>query len=405
LRGLRKRDSFCIIEHPCWRIAVRIPLGQTRSLVSTVAIVAMCATAAPLSAQRAPAGAIVSSTPIAGTPFGATAYRIRYRSADRDGRPIIVTGAIVVPAGAAPAGGRPVVVWAHGASGIAESCGLSDKPGLFAQIGGLRALLAAGYVVSAPDYQGLGNPGPHPFLVGAASAHTVLDAVRAARALPQARAAARYALCGESLGAFSVLSAGRLASRYAPELKLVGVAAAAPPTDLKANLTGGTNAAVRAFLTAYAADSWSKVYGVPPTTVVKPATATLITRIARNCVTLDGFALRTKIGMLWLAHQLRTVDLGESPRWAALMQRNSVTAGGFTTPLLIAQGSADAIVAPEVTRRFVDRLCARRVTVRYVPIAGGDHVSIARRSADIATDWIKARFAGTPATSDCASLG
>ncbi len=128
--------------------------------------------------------------------------------------------------------------------GVAENCGLSDKPGLYDQIAGLSALLAAGYVVVAPDYQGLGSPGPHPFLVGAAAAHSVIDAARAARAMPQAHAGRRYAVFGESLGGYSALWAGAEAAAYAPELQLVGVAAAAPPTDIKANLTGGTNAAV-----------------------------------------------------------------------------------------------------------------------------------------------------------------
>ncbi|CAN5243114.1 lipase family protein [soil metagenome] len=347
------------------------------------------------------AGEIISSTPIAGAPDGALAYRIRYRSADKDGRPITVSGAIVVPRGPAPAGGRPVVVWAHGASGIAENCGLSDKPVLFGQIPGLSGLLAAGYVVAAPDYQGLGTAGPHPFLVGSASAHTVLDSARAARAFPAARASSRYALWGESLGGFSVLWAGKLAARYAPDLRLVGVAAAAPPTDLKANLTGGTNAAVRAFLTSYAAESWSQVYGVPLTTVVKPPTARLISAIAKNCVSLDGFALRTKIGMLRLAHQLRNVDLAASPRWAALMQQNSVTPAGLTMPLLVVQGSADVVVAPTVTRALVDKLCARRANVRFIAIDGGDHVTVAKRSAPATLDWLAQRFAGKPPVSEC----
>jgi alpha-beta hydrolase superfamily lysophospholipase len=379
-------------------------LTFARRAAICVAILTVAALTGPPAARAAP-GDVVSSMPIGGAPDGSAAYRIRYRSTDKDGRPIVVTGAVIVPIGAAPAGGRPVVVWAHGASGIAEGCGLSDKPGLFDQIAGLNALLAAGYVVAAPDYQGLGSvPGPHPILVGTASAHSVLDSVRAARRMAVARASNRFALFGESEGAYSVLWAGKLAARYAPELKLAGVAAAAPPTDIKENLTGGTNAAVRAFLTAYAAESWSKLYGIPLTTVVKPATAKLIGAIARNCVTLDGFALRTKIGMMRLAYQLRKVDLAASPRWAALMAQNSVTPAGLTMPLFIAQGSADAVVAPAVTRAFVDRLCARRATVRFLPIDKGDHVSVGKRSAADVVDWIGDRFAGRPAPVDCGRL-
>jgi alpha-beta hydrolase superfamily lysophospholipase len=367
----------------------------------SLALIAVAACISPAVARSGAAGEIVSTTRISGAPDGASAYRIEYRSTDTDGRPIVVSGAVIIPAGPVPTGGRPIVAWAHGAVGVVENCGLSGKPGMFGQIAGLNGLLAAGYVVTAPDYQGLGNRGPHPFLVGTASAHTVLDAVRAARSMPQARASSRFALWGESQGGFSSLWAGKSAARYAPELTLVGVAAAAPPTDLKANLTGGSNAAVRAFLTAYAAESWSKVYNLPMSTVVKPATATLITRIAQNCVTLSGFALRTKIGMLRLAHQLRNVDLAASPRWGALMARNSVTPDGLDMPLFIAQGSADVIVGPAVTKAFVDRLCARRATVTFLQLEGGDHVSVGKKSADDALRWFADRFAGRSASSNC----
>lgn len=353
------------------------------------------------SVAQGKSGDVVSSVPIGGAPMGSSAYRIRYRSIDNKGRPIVVTGAVIVPKGAAPPGGRPIIAWAHGASGIAETCGLSDKTALFGQIAGLNAFLSTGYVVAAPDYQGLGSPGPHPFLVGKASARNILDSVRAARAMPQARASSRFGLWGESQGGFSALWAAKSAASYAPELQLVGAAAAAPPTDLKANLTGGTNAAVRAFLTAYAGESWSEVYDLPLTTAVRPATATLIGRIARNCVTLSGPALRTKIGMMRLAYQLRNVDLATSPRWSALMAENSVTPDGLTMPILIAQGSADVIVAPTVTRTFVDQLCARRATVTFLPIEGGDHVSVGKTAAANVSRWFADRFAGRAASNNC----
>ncbi len=350
------------------------------------------------------AGSIVASTPLTAAPQGARAYRIRYRSTDADGRAVVVTGAVIVPRGAAPARGRDIVVWGHGASGVAESCGLTDKPGFYDLVAGLEPLLAAGHVVVVPDYQGLGSPGPHPMLVGIAAAHSVIDAARAARALPEAQASKRYAVFGESLGAFSALWAGSESARYAPELTLVGVAAAAPPTDLKANLTGGSNAAVRAFLTAYTATSWEQVYHLPLAGVVKPHTATLIRALARNCVSLDGFKLRTKIGMLRLAGQLKHVDLSANPRWATIMARNSVQPDLLRLPVFVSQGADDVIVAPAVTRDFVARLCRRNTEVRYLSMPGGDHVSAGKRAAPEAVAWIEDRFAGKPAPSDCARL-
>lgn len=375
-----------------------------RKLRMAVAFMGALTPSLPVAAQDSRAGRIVTSTPLAGSPAGSSAYRIRYRSADAFGRAVIVSGAIIVPRGRLPARARDIVVWAHGASGIAENCGLSDKPGFYDLIAGLKPLLAAGYVVVAPDYQGLGNPGPHPMLVGTAAAHSVIDAVRAVRDMRNVHASSRYAVFGESLGAFSALWSGVESSRYAPELQLVGVAAAAPPTDLRANLTGGSNVTVRAFLTAYTARSWEQAYALPLTTVVKPRTAVLIRNLAKNCVSLDGFRLRTKIGMLRLASQLKTVDLAASSRWAKLMEQNSVDPSALTLPVFVQQGSKDVIVAPSVTAAFVRRLCRRNPNVRYIATASGDHVSAGKTAAPDAVAWIGDRFAGRPPPSDCGKL-
>ncbi len=366
-------------------------------------LIALAALATSLSAMpvqaRGGAGSLVAAVPLAGAPSG-NAYKVRYRSVDPDGRPITVTGFVVVPRGPAPAAGRDVVVWAHGTTGVAEACAPSDAAYRYDQVAGLGALLAAGYVVVAPDYQGLGNPGPHPYLVGEATGRVVLDAVRAAHAMPRAKTSTRFALWGESQGGHAALWAGRLAARYAPGFELVGVAAAVPPTDLKANLTGGTNAGIQAFLTAYSAASWAKVYGLPLTTVVKPRTAKLIEAIAKNCVSAEGFKLRTKVGLMRLVGQLRGVDLSTSPRWAALMTKNSLTPVGLDFPMLIIQGSKDQIVAPAVTRKFVDRLCRAKASVTFVT-DGGDHITAGKRSAALAVSWLGDRFAGSTPPSDC----
>lgn len=348
---------------------------------------------------RGAAGSLVKSAPLAGAPSG-SAYKLSYRSVDPDGRPVTVTGFVVVPRGPAPTAGRDVVVWAHGTTGVAEACAPSDAAYRYDQIAGLRELLAAGYVVVAPDYQGLGSPGPHPYLVGEATGHVVLDAVRAVHAMPKAHTSTRFAVWGESQGGHAALWTGKLAKRYAPELELVGVAAAAPTTDLKANLTGGKNPAIRAFLTAFAGTSWSKVYGLPLTTVVKPHTAQLMAAIARNCVSAKGFKFRTKVGLARLMSQMRGVDLAANPRWAALLAKNSVTPAGLSTPVLIIQGSKDEIVAPAVTRAFVGKLCRHGTPVTSVT-DDGDHITAGKRGAPIAVSWLSDRFEDKPALSDC----
>lgn len=359
---------------------------------------------APDLAQPTTPSLLVAAVALPGAPDGAHAYRIIYHSTDGDGMAIDVTGVVIVPLGTAPKGGRNIVAWAHGTSGIADACAPSTNSWLFDSIAGLHDLSKHGYIVAATDYQGLGGPGPHPYLIGKSAAHSVLDAVRAARAVPNASASNRFVLWGESQGGHATLWSAQLAAAYAPELELVGAAADAPPVDLVANLTGNTNAAVRALTTAYAGASWSEIYGIPLSTITGPVGEDLIHRLAKNCVTLDGFKLRTKVGLLRLTRQLRGLDLNASPRWAELMKVNSVAPRALGVPLLIAQGSADVIVAPQVTRHFAEQICRDGQPLRFIEVAGGDDVTIAKRTATTTIDWIGDRFAGRPVPDDCSRL-
>jgi alpha-beta hydrolase superfamily lysophospholipase len=98
-------------------------------------------------------------------------------------------------------------------------------------------MLAHGYVVAGIDYPGLGTPEVHPYLVGKSDAREVLDSVRAAREIPGAGAGDSFAVWGHSQGGQAALFTGLEAAGYAPELKLVGAAAAAPATDLATLMT------------------------------------------------------------------------------------------------------------------------------------------------------------------------
>ncbi len=127
-----------------------------------------------------------------------------------------------------------MIAWAHGTWGAAERCAPSLSANFFAATPATVAV-ARGYVVVAPDYPGLGSAGPHPYLVGTVTARSVLDAVRAAAAIPAAAAGARFAVWGESQGGHAALWTGQLAGDDGAGLTLLGVAAGAPPTDLPAN--------------------------------------------------------------------------------------------------------------------------------------------------------------------------
>jgi hypothetical protein len=57
---------------------------------------------------------------------GAQAWRIAYISSDAQERKTLSTALVVAPVGSAPKEGRPVIAWAHGTTGTAQSCGPSQ---------------------------------------------------------------------------------------------------------------------------------------------------------------------------------------------------------------------------------------------------------------------------------------
>lgn len=377
-------------------------MSRVSNILLLVSTFVAAPTIPPAIAKPIAQSVLISSTPLTGAPAGASAFHIQYRSQAVGGGRNAVTGVIIVPNGTAPPGGRNVVAWAHGTSGVAQNCAPSQSKELFGSIAGLNAMLAAGYAVVATDYAGLGTPGPHPYLVGNGSAYSVLDSIRAAREFGRGSIGNRYVVWGESQGGHAALWTAQYATRYAPELQLAGAAAAAPPTDLKKNLTGGTNPLIKALLTAYTSASWSQTYGIPISTILKPIGQDLARQLARNCVSTDPVALKTKIGLFRFSLALAKVDISTSPRWGEQLRRNSVRPTGFSVPVFIAQGSADPIVAPSVTLNFAQSLCrSLSAPVRYLEVKDGDHFSIGKRSAEETIGWIADRFAGKAPPNDC----
>ena len=374
--------------------------------ISTSIAAAVALAAAPVQAQQA--GTLASSTPVI-PPRDALAgpvqaWKITYWTRDARGAARQVSGMVVAPVNRM-GGPRPVIAWAHGTWGVAQKCAPSSSASFFTATPALLEMVSRGYTVVAPDYPGLGSMGAHPYLVGIDTGRSVLDAVRAAGSVPGASAGKRFAVWGESQGGHAALWTGQLARTYAPSLDLVGIAAAAPPTDLAANFGGSTNQAIRAMLTAFTAYSWGRHYGVPLKSLGNKQTQGIVTRLAQNnCIDLDGTPrLGTVLGIAVLQQRLAKVDLGTLPPWAAFARSNSVSPQ-VTAPLLLAQSVEDPIVSPAVTRTFALAACRFGTKLRYFDLQGGSHATSAIDSAGVTLDWIDARFAGKSAPNDCRGL-
>ena len=370
------------------------------------AAMALLASVALTSASRAEEsgfdGKLISAEPMPGAPDGARAYRILYWSTGLDGRPVKVSGVVIAPRGPAPPGGRPVVAWAHPTTGVVSRCAPSFARVFFASVQGLDAMLDRGFVVAATDYPGLGTPEVHPYLVGTSEAHAVLDSVRATRAIPEAAAGAQFAVWGHSQGGQAALFTGLEAGRYAPELRLVGVAAAAPATDLAQLMTddlgtgGGNN------ITAMTLWSWARAYGAPMDKLVMPEAEPIVDQLTKLCIErwFDVLIRRGPTRALEKSF-LRVNNLADQEPWRRLLEENSPGPLPADIPVFLAQGSADGLVRPAVTEAYRARLCRNGNRVEFVLMPGVGHAFIARDVAGAAVAWIAGRFAGEPAPTNC----
>jgi acetyl esterase/lipase len=348
-------------------------------------------------------GSILRVWPLeGGGPGSGDAFRILYRSTDLKGEAIEVSAAIFIPPGTPPKGGRNVLAWAHPTSGVVRPCAPSLMPDVAGMIWGLPAMLQRGYVVVATDYPGLGTPGVHPYLIGVSEGRAVLDSVRAARALPNSGASNRFVVWGHSQGGHAALYTGELAASYAPELRLVGVAAAAPATYLADLFDADKGTATGKELTAMTIYSWSKLYNTPASSLVEPGAMGAFEAMAHDCIeSLPEFQAITDAEKPLEGRKFLKADPTKTEPWRGIMQRNTPGQAPAGAPVFIAQGTADTTVRPQITRRFGAALCKQGTRAMFVELPGVSHTFAAKKSVNTALKWMDDRFRGVPAPSVC----
>ena len=327
-------------------------------------------------------------------PAGARAWKVLYRAEAGSGEPIAVSGVVAAPDDPAPAGGRPVMTWAHGTSGTADQCAPSksdDAHSVFA----LDAVVTRGWVGVATDYEGLGTPGLHPYLVGESEGRGVLDLVRAAAQIPEAGASRQAVIWGVSQGGHAALFAAQIAPDYAPGLDVAGVVAAAPPGDLVALGAVATSSPAYGGYVFMVGGGYEAAYGdVNLDQIVKPEVLAEIDVLEREC-SAGVFDFAVEHPDAFLAGPL-DVD-----PWPRLLEENSPGNTKLVMPALVLQGEDDATVPIGLTDGLVDRMCALGDTVDYRTFSATGHGQEIGDNFPAAIEWAAARFAGDAAASTC----
>jgi pimeloyl-ACP methyl ester carboxylesterase len=430
---------------------------MTRPSVALVALLALAPMAAlaaaaevavprfyEAAARLAPSGklgTVLARQPVATAIPGAAAWRIAYVSSDHRGQPTVTTGLVVTPKGNAPPGGRPILAWAHGTTGTAQSCGPSQvvdpaQPlNEYFLIGGTSwtdfgipaatAFIKAGYVLVATDYQGLGGGGRSQYMVTTTQARDTIDSIRAAGSLGLAGASRKAAIYGWSQGAGVTITAAGMPGYVAQKgtafdgIELVGFVALAPPDvaavapkgqlddaaaqKALAGLAGTFSDSVFNF-THYAMSIWGTANGYPglkPADIFTEDGAKSVEEIlSKKCMHAAADTMNFAYGAGFRA--LMRDQPANASAWISALVDGSVPDVKPAAPVIIFWGTKDTAVPPVMGQLYREQMCRLGANVARVQLPGEQsHYTTPGVAESQYVAWLQDRFAGKPAPDGC----
>ncbi len=350
-------------------------------------------------------GKLLTVRPLTGAaalPSAGRNWLVTYVSEDATGKPIAVSGTVSLPKTAPPAGGWPVISWAHGTTGTADVCAPSaDTPtgpvhDYLSLMDRTRdAWVARGFAVVQTDYEGLGTPGEHPYMNGRSGANTVLDMVRAARNVDHRVGRGWFAI-GHSQGGHAALFAAA-AQDTRRDVKLLGAVAIAPggmglSQTAPYIQAGGPGAqAALAFLPTLLIGASAAEPAVVPDALLTAEAKPLLTAARQGCLAqIREVAATIPVNTVFAPG----ADLGPLTRYLRTQEPTGIA---VRVPTLVAQGTDDTLVTKQSTDYLVGTMCAKAKKVSYRVYPGADHRAAVAASFDDALTFVNTlRSGGTP---------
>jgi alpha-beta hydrolase superfamily lysophospholipase len=323
-------------------------------------------------------------------PFAVTVVRILYHSRSAKGKDIAVSGVVLVPPGAAPTGGWPVIAWAHDFKGAARQCAPSLMKNLSA--GPFLAMYTnLGYAVVATDYAGLGTNFPYTSLDMQSSALDVIYSVPASRtAAPQL--GLRWVAMGYSQGGLAAVGVAEAESeiRDGNYLGAVAISGVADVHDIYQRMS--------------LASSGRFLFSLART----------IKNVFPDFRVQDMLAVKAMQLYEQTSHSCDATAEAELPPGEVLkpgwendrfvedfFTRNTPGRKPASGPLLILGGEADPAVPASITPKAVARMCKQGDRVLFYKYPDLDAGALLGGSVSDQISWVKARFAGRRVPSNC----
>ena len=333
------------------------------------------------------------------------AVRFLYSSESFSGEPVAVSAAAFLPQGEAPTGGWPVIAWSHGTVGIADMCAPSWSGRSARDISYLNYWLAKGYAIVATDYEGLGTPGPHPYLHCKAAAMGNIDAVVAAQDLGWGLSK-KWLVTGQSQGGHGALCTADASSR-APALEFVGTLATAPGVGFlkaysgqHAERDGPMRYLGVVLLNVTGMETFTPTFSAEAA-LTEPARA-MLPRVHEACVfelLREGAALG-----LTTSTTFTHVPFSETPGIEDAVKHMEVPAVRLPQPILIGQGTEDTMTPLPLANEYAREHCDAGTQLTYLVYEGEEHSGPMNVGREDFSKWVAARFDGEASPGNCASL-
>ncbi len=388
-------------------------------------------------------GEVIAREPVATQLENAVAWRIAYVSSDLLDRPTISTALVVAPTGDAPAGGRPILSWAHGTTGTAQNCGPSQEwnPAQplneYFLIGGTSGtdfgipaadkLIAAGYVLIASDYQGLGGGGTHQYAISATQGRDVIDAIRAVGSLGLSGTGRKAAIYGWSQGGGAALAAASMPDYVArtgtafDDIDIVGyvalaphdIAAMAPPGPLDAAASAKMlNGLTQSFgdnvfdFTHFSMSLWATAAAIPGLKLTdlftEDGAKALDEIFSKKCMHPAADTISFNFGSDYKTLLSPTPTNQEA--WVAGILKGSVPDVVPSAPVIIYWGTKDTTNPPIMGEKYREQMCKAGGDVTRVQLPGEQsHFTTPGASEPLYLPWLADRFAGKPLPNGCAA--
>lgn len=313
------------------------------------------------------------------------------------------TAMVFVPKTPQPADGWRIVVWEHGTVGVGDSCAPSNNTFNPRFKSMAESLLAQGYVVVAPDYEGLGTSGIHPYLNLSSAAKSAIYAVKAYKEHYGSKINGAWMSVGQSQGGHGSLATAEYANNDAnykgavagaPASSLGYIISVVAPKALKDLSDAGqvdTAVEVYAELLAYAAYTTVGIKAYEPRFNYQDLFQTRSKALAElaegttgdNGMCLselhDEFAkdirayLKENTDKTVPDYPGLTADFQSNATVQKFLVDNQPATKKINTPVMIIQGTADMAVPYPVTDALQKNLTELGTKVTFLPVVGATH--------------------------------